>query len=87
MLKPHHIQQQISHENNLSDLMERNARLIVAFQQLIVHVHKFDPGHTACNSYVHCKHDLCLRITRLIKHNEDAGTINRYEDRYRMKGA
>jgi len=87
MLKPHHVRQQISRENDLESMIDRNARLVVAFQQLIVHVHKFDPGHTACNSFVHCKHELCESITRLIKNNEDIGAINRYEDRYRSKGA
>ncbi len=87
MLKPAHVhldaREDLSKDDLIERLYERNARLAVAFQYLIVHVHKFDKEHTACGSYVNCHHPLCQKVKSVIVDNIDAGEITRYQrDRY-----
>lgn len=85
MLKPSHAsfvretKEKISYEKTIEELYERNARLAVAFQYLIVHVHRFDPGHTACTAYTDCMHELCIKVKKVIVHNEDVSEITRFQ--------
>jgi len=85
MLKPAHAsfvretKEKLEYEKTIEQLYERNARLAVAFQYLIVHVHRFDPGHTACASYTGCAHELCMKVKKVIVHNEDIEDITRFQ--------
>ena len=85
MLKPGHVtfvdqtRKAIDYEKKIDELYERNARLAVAFQYLIVHIHRFDSGHTACGSYVDCANELCQKVKKVIVNNEDVADITRFQ--------
>lgn len=85
MLKPgpasfvRETKEKIEYEKTIEQLYERNARLAVAFQYLIVHIHRFDGGHTACTAYTDCTHELCIKVKKVIVFNEDVGEITRFQ--------